>query len=371
MAWTSPFAVSSMTRIRLVPAIVVLAGFARIPAAYCQASCELGMEHGNPEVCRIVLELHDRVERTGALDPETERSAVQRLAHIGPAATGTLIGVLDDYYPAVRDVAADALGEIGAPAVNDLDAALMDMQGGPVPREEAARALAKIKDSRSIAPLIQALNGIPDDQPSLAAADALVAIGGPAVPSLIAALNSTPPAEYRLGVAGPATVRWFLLRALGGIRDARAVDPLVSALDDPEPMNRSEAFDGLVDLGSQSATRLLGALRSTKGPHQQVVAAALLALNNQRLATSVVMASSQQGADLLNGAVSLLIKRGRPDSEVVLLWILKEFGNKDVALELLNCGNETLQAAATDWATAHGYQVATSLGGSDQWGQGW
>lgn len=308
---------------------------------------------------------------------------------------GALIRGLKGKDPGAQVLAAQRLARIGEPAVEPLIAALDD--NDPIVRMFAAEALRgilrQIKDPRAVGPLITVLktpdpNGPPDE-----AEGALVETGAPAVPPLIAALNSTPALPFSWSNPQPTLTRWYLIRALAEIRDSGAIEPLIAALDDPEPRNRAAAFDGVIETGTQATAPLLAALKKRRGSLQQLVAAALLELRDPREVKDLRKAElqgntfqewvwkggrprklkqsrTQKGA-LIAGAVSLLIEHGNPDSEDALVWALNEFGDRDMAVDFLNCGNATLEQAATAWAQVHGYQVESGGGGRVRWGSGW
>lgn len=240
--------------------------------------------------------------------------------------------------------------------------------------------------------LIRGLKG-KDPGAQVLAAQRLARIGEPAVEPLIAALNSTPALPFSWSNPQPTLTRWYLIRALAEIRDSGAIEPLIAALDDPEPRNRAAAFDGVIETGTQATAPLLAALKKRRGSLQQLVAAALLELRDPREVKDLRKAElqgntfqewvwkggrprklkqsrTQKGA-LIAGAVSLLIEHGNPDSEDALVWALNEFGDRDMAVDFLNCGNATLEQAATAWAQVHGYQVESGGGGRVRWGSGW
>jgi HEAT repeat protein len=125
----------------------------------------------------------------------------------------------------VRRNAAQALGQIGAPAAEPLAAALRDPD--PVVREAAAGALGQI-GTAAVEPLVTALGGT-DSLVQGVAVETLVQIGAPAVEPLIATLKDPDP-----------FVRKAAISALGRIGDARAV---VALGGDPDP-----GSDLLVDL---------------------------------------------------------------------------------------------------------------------------
>ena len=81
------------------------------------------------------------------------------------------------------------------------------------------------------------------------AREALVALGGPAVPALIQLLSHRQP-----------HVRWEAAKALGAVADPIAASALVNALDDRDGDVRWLAAEGLVALGRDALQPLLAAL---------------------------------------------------------------------------------------------------------------
>jgi HEAT repeat protein len=200
----------------------------------------------------------------------TPTSVAEALGKIGDArAVEPLIDVLKGcpwYESVMAGSVARALGQIGdARAVEPLIAALED--GKEHLRKAAAWALCQIGDARAVEPLIAALNdrdpGVretaaaalharawsPDRGESGAAYwaatgewDKCIQIGAPAVEPLIAALED-----------GNKNAREAAAEALGQIGDARAVLPLVTAIED-------EDEDESVQL---AAARALGILKDS------------------------------------------------------------------------------------------------------------
>jgi len=70
------------------------------------------------------------------------------------------------------------------------------------------------------------------------------------------------------------------------------------------------------------------------------------------------------------GACRFFIGRGEPGSEKVLIEALDEYGTKEMAQALLNCGNPELKAAAQKWTSAKGYYTIPELRrfGPVRWG---
>jgi HEAT repeat protein len=118
------------------------------------------------------------------------------------------VAALKDPYSKVRKAAAEALVQIGAPAVEPFMAALKDESWSV--RRTAAEALGQIGDARAVEPLTAALKDRNDHW-----------------------------------------LRHYAAEALGQIGDARAVEPLVAALKEPYANVRKAAAEALEALGWQ------------------------------------------------------------------------------------------------------------------------
>jgi HEAT repeat protein len=196
---------------------------------------------------------------------DVRKSAAEALGKIGEPAVEPLIKALNDTNEHVRVNAAEALGkigwtpgrneaaaaywtvkkrwgtcvEIGEPAVEPLKRALSDTDG--IVRENAAKALGEIGDSRAVEPLIRALNdadwpvrdgaaealdsvGWTPGRDEAAATywiargrwDKCVAIGEPATKPLVKALYGNVDAAIAVSELG----------------DPRAIEPLIRALNE-------------------------------------------------------------------------------------------------------------------------------------------
>jgi HEAT repeat protein len=171
-------------------------------------------------------------------DLHIQYDAVDALGALRPAsAVPALMEVLtDDQYSAIRWKAAEALAQIGAPAVEPLIAVLSHEDEDV--RWKAAIALGEIGDPRAIEPLIALLRD-EDRFVKGRAAYALGLIGTPGVDALITALRE-----------GDGNLRWGAAIALGNIRDPRSVRPLLTALGDRYENVRLESAAALVEIGS-------------------------------------------------------------------------------------------------------------------------
>jgi HEAT repeat protein len=154
------------------------------------------------------------------------------LGEIGnPDALEPLIHLLSDDDRFVRSRGAHALSMLGEPAVGRLIRALND--GDPAVRWGAALALGKIKDVTAVEPLILLLA---DGQAMVRAeaAAALASIGTPALGPLLGFLKGSQ-GETRIEV----------MTALGELRNADAIEPLLQLLENADESERQAIADAI------------------------------------------------------------------------------------------------------------------------------
>jgi HEAT repeat protein len=223
-----------------------------------------------PDVKKL-LERRDIAGLTRLLDhkdPLVQYEAADALGNIGDEkAVDPLITALKRHeFSGVRWKAAEALSKIGNPAVASLIGALQYPDEDV--RWKAAIALGEIGNPDAIDPLIQLLS---DDDRFVRsrAAHALSMIGEPAVPPVIKALKN-----------GNPDVRWSAALAAGKIKNPLAVEPLILALADEEMMVRAEAAAALASIGTPALGPLLDFLKSSKGEIRIEVMTALGELRN-------------------------------------------------------------------------------------------
>jgi HEAT repeat protein len=243
-------------------------------------AAELAIESGYAQVIGVMLVPRLlQVLRGRQVGYSVRESAVEALGRIGDAeAVPGLLAALGDANADVREAAAAALGEIGAPAVPGLLAALRDADADV--REAAAKALGEIGDAAAVPGLLAAL-GDAEANVREAAAKALGQIGdAAAVPGLLAALRDADAdvrrAAAALGEIGDAAavpgllaalrdadadVRRAAAAALGEIGDAAAVPGLLAALGDADWNVRAAAARALGLIGAPAVPGLLAALR--------------------------------------------------------------------------------------------------------------
>ncbi len=133
----------------------------------------------------------------------------------------------------VREVAIEGIGQIGSPAVDVLLKLLRDWDV----RKSAIMALGKIRDERVLDPLMQQLR---NDEFMEDATDALVNLGEPALPGLIKALKDK-----------EELVRKQAVIALGRIKSAEAIDPLIEMLQNKDWFTRLMAAAALEAIGDE------------------------------------------------------------------------------------------------------------------------
>jgi len=248
----------------------------------------------------------------------------------------------------VHKAAAAALGEIGAPAVPGLLAALRDAEEDV--RREAAWVLGKIGDAAAVPGLLAALHDA-DVDVRVAAAAALGQIGdATAVPGLLAALHdadvdvrwTAARALERIGDAAAvpgrlaalgdadADVRWAAAVALGQIGDNAAVPGLLAALGDADADVREAAAAALGEIGDAAAVPgLLAALRDADWRVRRAAARALRWIGDAAAVPGLLAALGDAYADVREAAAAALGEIGDAAAVPGLLAALGD-ANADV-----------------------------------------
>src|SRR5436309_8848021 len=149
-----------------------------------------------------------------------------------------------DNRPAVRETAIYILGLLETPVATPL---LIQALNDQVPsvRMQAVKALGRVGDPSAVPALLDTLRGA-DEQLGSQIFSALVRLGRAAVPALLDASNSN-----------STWMRWQAIRALGAIRDRRALPVLVSALSDADHSVAWMGAKGLTQYGRLSLEPVL------------------------------------------------------------------------------------------------------------------
>lgn len=326
----------------------------------------------------------------------SEREAAPaELAALGdPAAIPALAEALGDESWDVRLAAAEALVTLhDERATAALLALIADTPGSPPLSEvdlhvargafqAAIAALGAIGDPAAAPRLAEIAATDPWNENATAAAEALDAIGAPAVGSI---------ADVLAGVDPEAALE--LVGLLGTLGDA-ALEPLIEALDDPRPEVRIAAATALAEFG-QPAVEPLRALLDAKSRDLRAAAARSLGTIGDTASTRAIVgllgdsetsaAATRALADMYRddaaplvkylkskatvGVYRALIRIGQEDTISALVKALDKFGTKRMGEVYLNAGHPSLEKAAKRWARKHGYEVVTKPGaGEEAWG---
>jgi HEAT repeat protein len=182
-----------------------------------------------------------------------------------------LLAAMHDSRPAVRENAASILGILGSPINRGATThALVEALHDPIPavRLQAAKALGRVGDPAAVPALLTALQSA-DEQLGSQIFSSLVRLGHAAVPVLV-----------ERSMSGSAWMRWHCVRALGDIRDLRALPVLVRALGDTDHSIAWMGAKGLVQFGQQSVGPVLRLLMAG-GVTPWLVETASYVLRNQ------------------------------------------------------------------------------------------
>ena len=183
----------------------------------------------------FVSTLEDLLADLTSGDETRAESAVPGLVQQGEAAFPALREMLDSADADHRWWALRALAQSPLTPAEWLLPHLNDP--APEVRQAAALGLCSHPDETAIKPLVRALSD-QDTMVSSLAGNALVAIGKPAVPSLL-----------DVSEEAPQVVRINAIRALAEIADHSAIPALMAALEDDSVMIQHWAEEGLQRLG--------------------------------------------------------------------------------------------------------------------------
>jgi HEAT repeat protein len=272
---------------------------------------------------------------------EVQTRAVEALGRIkDPRAVPFLITGLESIIPTIKRKAAEALVELGAASVQALCVALQDLNSQV--QEESAWALGEIRDRRAAPYLIAALAdekwevrrgaaealqkidpdwsgseaarrmiphliaALRDEETGKNAAGALARIGKAAVPALIQVLQELHPQAAQLAA-------W----ALGEIKDATAIDPLIIALTEREAALQRLAVEALSrtdprwrhsEAARRALPRLLENLQVADPALRQRASRALMEIRDVRVVESLIKILREGNQDVRQEAAEILGK---------------------------------------------------------------
>ncbi len=169
-------------------------------------------------------------------DDDQGEAIVQQIAGMGEIAAARLADAYRSAGPGLRWWIVRASAELPGPAMLALDLRALEDPEREV-RHCAALALQQRGSPQAVDALVACLAS-DDSLLARLAANALVAIGKPAVPALILTLQSA-----------PAKVRMEVVRALALIGDPRSVPVLFKHLEDESSLVEYWAAEGLERMG--------------------------------------------------------------------------------------------------------------------------
>ena len=266
----------------------------------------------------------------------------------------SLLDLTSSYFN-VRIDAVEKLGRLAdRQAVEPLIKVLMTDKIMDV-RLAAACALEKIKDPRAVDPLITVMN---DDKEELVRSKSATILGNMGdvrvVEPLIQTLKNRDYNNY--------LVRASAAEALGHTKDDRAVGPLMGVMQD-----ECCGFLAAVSLSQiKGQGYLLSILEEDPRKYDPLICkllAKVLCLHtstdyfNERIPRLFMSAIEKQRLEVVAGAYSFFILKGENGSEPVLIAALEKYGDKNMAIDFVNAGNETLSKAGIAWLKKNRYEL--------------
>jgi HEAT repeat protein len=270
----------------------------------------------------------------------------------------------------------DALRKINDPRTGDL---LLEALDAKQTRWTAALTLGELQITRAVDPLIMMLKS-DDKQARRAAAISLGPMQDPrAIDALIGAFAERDEVLRRyvatsLGEIGDAravdalikaladpdeAVEWNAIASLGEVKDARAIFPLTKVLNnlDEQVRSRTEAADALAKIGDAAAVNaLIEAAMAEDNSVKRHAAKALDSMDHPAATQFLTESLSQGRIAVVAGAYRYFVQKGDSSTESALVEALQKFGDEDMAVDFLYCGNSTLAEAAHHWFSKMGYE---------------
>ena len=210
-----------------------------------------------------------------------------------------------------RSEATAALGKTGdARAIEPLLDEFQRRNNGM--QRQVEDALIELKNPAEVAPLIAILKA--QKGPDNAASRVLGKIGPPAVEPLIAVVNDkTATPEARGGA----------INALGNLKDRRAVDSLIAAMQEPQFQFRGYAANALGEIGDpRSVAPLIAAFENPRFPRGDA-SEALVRLRDPHSVPPLIAMLASENSYVRNDAASVLGEIGDPRAVEPLIETLK------------------------------------------------
>ncbi|MBI5641281.1 MAG: HEAT repeat domain-containing protein [Nitrospirae bacterium] len=290
-------------------------------------------------------------------DPDVRWKAVDALKETGSAAVGPLIEAMKDTDPDVHRMLVDILKSIGNPAVGPLIASLKHSSSSV--RVGAVEILGKTEDARAIEALIVSLRDESADVREKAMKAMMKIRDRRAVEPLIVSLKD-----------GSTDIRRVSAEVLLQIKDPRAVEPLIDLLSDKSADVRRVAAEALWQMRNEPQVKnvmevmknLIQIYRTYKGIPRR---AAKMSQEKYR-----DMEYFNDNIKLIYKTYSLFILGAQLDSEPILVAAFDRYGDRQMASDFLNCGNQQLMQEAFNWARDNYYELSTaSVSSGPRWGR--
>ena len=209
------------------------------------------------------------------------------------------------------------------------------------------RALAKTKDPRALEALLAAVQGEQGGTRS-----EVVGVLGLFNEGLTKEPRTRPPLMAALQ-DNEECVREAAVRAISHFEDAQALEAVLGAVKDESPLVRWAAAGELGRFARTCRERLLAAV---KDPNPYVRWGAAKALVGGRswsrggpVDAPIVEGVLNKDLAVIAGAYYVLLERGEPGTEPILIEALNKYGDQWMAFEFQNSGNENLAKAAHEW----------------------
>ena len=298
------------------------------------------------------------IEALQDVRPAVRRSAIQSLGRFHEArVVGPLSDLLQDSDNDVALSAAAQLVKIGGAGLDSV-LALLNQQN-PEAKRVAIRALGGSKEARACEALVSCVKEIlkdsrkppyPESDLPKEISDALLKVDAPAVEPVISTLQDKDPLLRRWGA-----------ELLGKMNDSRAAEPLLGLLrlesiDGGEEPVRDAAVMALASLGALAVNILIPALSDASPIVRREVAWGLAEIQDPRVEEALLLALHEDKLLIICGACKFYIERAAAPEET-LIRALKLHGDEHTAGIFLNSGNDRLAAAGRQWAKDHGYMI--------------
>jgi hypothetical protein len=146
--------------------------------------------------------------------------------------------------------------------------------------------------------------------------------------------------------------------ALSEIGDPGAIGPILELLKGPSFGGSREGIPSvLVKFGVPAVEPLTRLLHDDNNRARLLAAQALGQIKDRRAEQALMDALHEGNAPVIAGASLFFVFRGEPGSEEALIDALNKYGDEQMAIFFLNCGNPKLEDAARAWSRKKGWDV--------------